>query len=627
MDVTSTPDAAPRKEGLLASAYRFMTAPFLVRTPSNVTTHNKCKKSSPTKLVCIDNSASTGIPNVSPEAENVVKVPSSQEMIGLNARCEKATMKEVKFFIHSYKEFMTSNNKKLQSVIDALNAANVGRYNNFKIQYPSFTWDPPLIDIRTLVTLVQQVYPAQVVKHTLGSGKKSTMDTENAVKPKAEEPAGLFPLTKQRINNEYKKNFRDFNEEELINEVLDDNKGSYQPSHKDGHDYRSKSRSPDVNSYRERNRYDTMDRRYRHDSHASRSDNSYNNQLTSSQRLEVKLQCKAQCKEAAEKMKTSEVMIAWSKLAGHADRIMREETRQHEGILTWELFQSTLIEHFYHIPSKERTASLLNKLQQDPHESIGEYVQRSSKIIQVHSGKTNLKEIAASQYGWNLVQGLTNISIKNKIADRISQCQSLSDVCKLVKQVKREMENREAFTGISVESEENIEEVNWKQHNFTQRGRGNNRGNYRGNYYNANYNSRGKNYKSNYNSGYGNSSQQAKNNYQTRRLGNTTDIQCLLCGLKGHKVTTCRKLTRAQDLIKQDKQHYWDKRRGHTKKNTTHNNTKHQQINEVDDNTPIDEVESQEEEIYDQDYDEMDDIAFPISDLTEEEDEAYYYDN
>ena len=27
-DVTSTPDAAPRKEGLLASAYRFMTAHF-----------------------------------------------------------------------------------------------------------------------------------------------------------------------------------------------------------------------------------------------------------------------------------------------------------------------------------------------------------------------------------------------------------------------------------------------------------------------------------------------------------------------------------------------------------------------------------------------------------------------
>ena len=40
-DVRSTPDAAPKKEGVLASAYRFMTAPFLVRMPSNVTTGNR----------------------------------------------------------------------------------------------------------------------------------------------------------------------------------------------------------------------------------------------------------------------------------------------------------------------------------------------------------------------------------------------------------------------------------------------------------------------------------------------------------------------------------------------------------------------------------------------------------
>ena len=53
---------------------------------------------------------------------------------------------------------------------------------------------------------------------------------------------------------------------------------------------------------------------------------------------------------------------------------MREETRQHEGTLTWKLFQSMVIEHSYHIPSKERAVSLLNKLQRDPHESVGEYV-------------------------------------------------------------------------------------------------------------------------------------------------------------------------------------------------------------------------------------------------------------
>ena len=133
-DVTSTPDAAPRKEGLLASAYRFMTAPFLVRTPSNVTTRNKRKKSSPNKLVCIDNLATSAVSNISSEVENALKVSTSQEIIKLNSRCEKSIMNEVQFFIHSYEEFMTCKNEKLQSVIHALNAANTERYNKVKIQ-------------------------------------------------------------------------------------------------------------------------------------------------------------------------------------------------------------------------------------------------------------------------------------------------------------------------------------------------------------------------------------------------------------------------------------------------------------------------------------------------------------
>ena len=144
----------------------------------------------------------------------------------------------------------------------------------------------------------------------------------------------------------------------------------------------------------------------------------------------------AQCEEAAEKMKASETTVAWSKLAGRADVVMREESRQHEGTVTRGIFQSMLIEHFYHIPSKERAAKLLNRLQQDPHESIGEYVQRGSVIIQVHSGKTSLKEISASQYGWNIGQGLKNVSIKNKIADRILHCHTLLDACKLIRQVR-----------------------------------------------------------------------------------------------------------------------------------------------------------------------------------------------
>ena len=171
-------------------------------------------------------------------------------------------------------------------------------------------------------------------------------------------------------------------------------------------------------------------------------------------------------------MKALEIMVTWSKLAGRADVVMREESRQHEGIVTWEVFLSMLIEHFYHIPSKERATKLLNKLQQDLHESIGEYIQRGSEIIQVHSGKTNLRDISVSQYGWNIVQGLINVPIKNKIANCISHCQSLLEVCKLIRQVRREMENREAFTGISADPDKSVEEVNWRQNNYNPASRG-----------------------------------------------------------------------------------------------------------------------------------------------------------
>ena len=97
----------------------------------------------------------------------------------------------------------------------------------------------------------------------------------------------------------------------------------------------------------------------------------------------------AQCDKAAQKMKAAETMVAWSKLSGRANVVIGEESRQYESTVTWEVFQSMLIKHFYHIPSKERAAKLLNKLQQDLHESIGEYVQRDHEIIQAHSGKTN----------------------------------------------------------------------------------------------------------------------------------------------------------------------------------------------------------------------------------------------
>ena len=75
------------------------------------------------------------------------------------------------------------------------------------------------------------------------------------------------------------------------------------------------------------------------------------------------------------------------------------------------------------------------------------------------------------------------------------------------------------------------------------------------------------------------------------KVGNTADVQCLLCELKGHKVTTCRKLPKAQELIRQDKQQYWNKRKGYTERGANNNVTKSQQINEVNDSAAIDEVE------------------------------------
>ena len=184
-----------------------------------------------------------------------------------------------------------------------------------------------------------------MVEYSLGCGKKLDSDTGGHDKPKVEETAGLFPPSKPKVDdNNYDECFREFNIEQSIDEINDSDRGSYQPLDRSSHNYRSRSRSPEDSTHRERHRYHASDRRYRHDSYTGRSDNGYTNHLTLSQCLEVKLfldkisyfngsnnkeamNFLAQREEAAEKMKASEVTIAWLKLAGQADRIMREETR------------------------------------------------------------------------------------------------------------------------------------------------------------------------------------------------------------------------------------------------------------------------------------------------------------
>ena len=76
-----------------------------------------------------------------------------------------------------------------------------------------------------------------------------------------------------------------------------------------------------------------------------------------------------------------------------------------------------------------------------------------------------------------------------------------------------------------------------------------------------------------------------------------------------------------------DKQQYWNKKKEAGKSNTLHH-TKRYQINEVDEAESVNEVEHQfDEEDINTNCDRLDEINFPYSKFTEEEDLAYYEDN
>ena len=191
-DVTSTPDAAPHKEGLLASAYRLMTAPFLMKTPQNVTTRNRKRTSSPSKVVHINE-----IAGLATQAENYndsMKVPPPDQMFLLHARCEKSIAEEVQFYFKTYKEFVTCGNQKLKAVISALNATNEGCHNDLRIKYPGFMLEPPVVDINKLVMVIQSVYPMQVLQYSLGATKKEESAASNTAITVSEDinNVGLF---------------------------------------------------------------------------------------------------------------------------------------------------------------------------------------------------------------------------------------------------------------------------------------------------------------------------------------------------------------------------------------------------------------------------------------------------
>ena len=185
------------------------------------------------------------------------------------------------------------------------------------------------------------------------------------------------------------------------------------------------------------------------------------------------------------------------------------------------------------------------------------------------------------------------------------------------------MENREAFTGISAEPEESIDEVNWRQKNYNQasRGKGNStrdtsRNYQQGSNYQCSNTSRGRGY-------------DPQGSNPTKKVGtvNNSDVQCLLGGLKCHKVATCRKLTKAQELLRKDKQWYWNEKKAAGRNNALRYTRKHQ-INEVDEADSINNEENQYiEEDINKDYEGIEEINFPYSKFTEKEDLAYYNDN
>ena len=221
-----------------------------------------------------------------------------------------------------------------------MNAANIGHYNNLRIKYPGFILEPPAIDFNKLASVIQNVYPAQVLQYSLGNMVKEKPATSKTMVSKNEGNVGLFPPNgknqeKSFPHNSSPKNASKSNKHlgklhidqsvEEMNEEINE-RGSYQQPNGQGISHRGRSRSSESETHRDRYRYDVTDRRYRYDNYTNKSDSSDNSQLTASQQVEAKLfldkiayfdglnnkdalNYLAQCEEAAEKMKASETQL------------------------------------------------------------------------------------------------------------------------------------------------------------------------------------------------------------------------------------------------------------------------------------------------------------------------------
>ena len=204
-----------------------------------MTTRARQRKSNPVKLVSPAEITGT---NAETESDSM-KLPLSNEMFLLNTRCEKSIMDEVQFYLKDYQDFITSNNQKLIAVLSALNATNMGRYNDLRIRYPGFLIEPPVIDINKLTSVVQSIFPAQVLKYTIGDKIKNPVPPSLETKNEKMEGVGLFPPKGKKLDrpanpNSIPINTDEFNEhlgkpqmEQSVEEVNKDlnERGSYQP--------------------------------------------------------------------------------------------------------------------------------------------------------------------------------------------------------------------------------------------------------------------------------------------------------------------------------------------------------------------------------------------------------------
>ena len=167
----------------------------------------------------------------------------------------------------------------------------MGCYNDLRIKYPGFLLEPPVVDINKLTSVVQGIFPTQVLKFTLGDTIKNHASSSPDTKNENMEEVGLFlpqgknsdkptnqnsdPIDTGKFNEHLGKPQIDQSVEEI-------NEGSYQPPENQDHNSRGRPRSPD-SECRDRYRYDVTDRRYHFDYYDNRSDSSENYQLTASQ--------------------------------------------------------------------------------------------------------------------------------------------------------------------------------------------------------------------------------------------------------------------------------------------------------------------------------------------------------